>query len=109
MNLRKTPGKETQNVTGSLSTDPGVSQTSMMCQVQLHSWGDAGTVLGSGSSKNHVWSGARTQCSLPFHGADSPHLLRLPWARIQMRLLLQGLVQAGGRKGTRKAQGRWEN
>ena len=50
-----------------------------------------------------------TLCSLPFHGADSPYLLYLPWATIQMRLLLQGLVQAGGRKGTWKAQGRWEN
>ena len=70
---------------------------------------DTGTVLGSGSSKNHVWRGVRTQCSVPFHGADSPHLLYLPWASIQMHLLLQGLAQAGGRKGTRKAQGRWEN
>lgn len=47
--------------------------------------------------------------SLPY-GVDS-HLtyLYLPCASIQMRLLLQGLVQAGGRKGTWNAQGRWEN
>ena len=115
MNLRKTPNKETQNVTGSLSSDPDLSQTRMISQVQLHSWGQWGgglcarTALSSGSSKNHVWRGVRTHCSLPFRGADSPHLLYLPWASIQMCLLLQGLVQASGKKGTRKAQGKWEN
>ena len=42
MNLRKTPNKETQNVTGSLSSDPDLSQTRMISQVQLHSWGQWG-------------------------------------------------------------------